>query len=81
MPRKAASVVMEKGGRIVKSLPASEDGHGVLCKTRSGKAYVISHNTGRERLAFSLWRLADSGMEKLAVGNTPPDLYALIDWN
>lgn len=79
MPRKAASVVKEKASKVVKRLPVSEYGTGVLCKTKSGKQYQISQNP--EKKKHTLWRIVDGGYEKIATGDSPYDLYALIDWD
>ena len=37
MPKKDSGVTKEKTSKIVKKIPASECGIGVLCTTRSGK--------------------------------------------
>ena len=37
MPKKDSGVTKEKTSKIVKKIPASECGTGVLCTTRSGK--------------------------------------------
>lgn len=79
MPRKATDVVKEKASKVVKKLPASECGTGVLCTTRSDKRYQISQNP--EKKKHTLWRIVDGGYEKLATGNSPYDLYSLIDWD
>jgi hypothetical protein len=79
MPRKAVGAVKEKSSKVVKKLPASECGTGVLCTTRSGKQYQISQNP--EKKKHTLWRIVDGGYEKLATGNSPYDLYPLIDWD
>lgn len=63
---------------IVKSIPASEDGQSVRCKTKSGKVYLITQNHGKMR--FTLWRVLDDGFEKLTTGNSPYDLYGNIPW-
>lgn len=65
--------------KIVKKLPASEYGSGVLCKTKSGKQYQISQNP--ENKKHTLWRIVDGGYEKIATGDSPYDLYPLIDWD
>lgn len=79
MPRKVTGATQEKPSKIVKNLPASEYGTGVLCTTRSGKRYQISQNP--EKKKHTLWRIVDGGYEKLAIGNSPYDLYPLIDWD
>lgn len=79
MPRKSSSAAKETAAKIVKKLPVSEYGSGVLCKTRSGKQYRISQNP--EKKKHTLWRIVDGGFEQLAVGDSPYDLYPLIDWD
>lgn len=79
MPRKNSSTTQKKTSKIIKKLPASECGTGVLCKTRSGKQYQISQNP--EKKKHTLWLIVDGGYEKLATGNSPYDLYSLIDWD
>lgn len=69
----------KKSAKIVKKLPASECGVGVLCKTKSGKLYQISQN--QEKKKHTLWRVLDGEYEKLAAANSPHDLYPLIDWD
>lgn len=76
MPRKAAVAEMPK---IVKKIPASENGTGVLCKTKSGKEYQISQNTDKGK--HTLWRKVDGGFEKVATAGSPYDLYPMIDWD
>ena len=64
---------------IVKSIPVSEDGQSVRCKTKSGKAYLITQN--RSKMRFTLWRILDDGFEKLTTGNSPYDLYENVPWS
>lgn len=66
---------------LVKALPKSEDGSGMLCKTKSNGNYVISHNTSKEKNAFTLWKKhGENAYEKICVGNTPQTLMEKIDW-
>ena len=80
MPRKLCPLVMEKSKKKVKSLPSSDNGRGVLCRTVSEREFVISHNSVKEKLAFSLWEQTESGYEKIATGDSPDNLYPLIPW-
>lgn len=79
MPKKDSGVTKEKTSKIVKKISASECGTGVLCTTRSGKQYQISQNP--EKKKHTLWRIVDGGYEKIATGDSPYDLYPLIDWD
>lgn len=63
--------------KVVKSIPASENGPGVRMKTRSGAEYIVSMN--RDKRKFTLWRCTDAGYEKMSVANAPTDLYQLVD--
>lgn len=63
---------------IIKSVPTSEDGQSVRCKTKSGKFYLITQNRGKKR--FTLWRVLDNGFEKLTTGDSPYDLYGDVPW-
>lgn len=65
--------------RMIKKIPISENGMGVLCKTKSGKEYRISQNI--ERRKHILWRKVDDGFEKIATAESPYDLYPMIDWD
>ena len=76
MPRKVAETVLSKA---VKKIPTSENGTGVLCRTKSGKEYRISQNT--EKCKHTLWRKVDEGFEKMATAESPYDLYPMIDWD
>ena len=79
MPRKASSLSVDKERKVVKKIPASDCGTGVLCKTRSGKEYRIYQNP--EKHKHTLWRIVDSGFEKIATADSPYDLYPLVDWD
>lgn len=65
---------------IVKALPKSEDGRGVLCCV-NGDTYHISHNTSKIKNAFTLWKDVSGGFEKLNTADTPQELYPLIGLN
>lgn len=69
----------EKSAKVVKKIPTSESGTGVLCKTKSGKLYQITQNP--EKRKHTLWKVVDGGFEKLATGDSPYDLYPLIRWD
>lgn len=57
---------------IVNQIPKSEDGYGVLYKTKSNE-YVISQNTKKEK--FTLWKKLKNGYEKVGTASNPTDLY------
>lgn len=73
--RKKAEETAEK---IVKSIPASDNGAGVLCVTSSGQKYQISQNV--ERKKFTLWQVVNKGFIKIKTANSPVDLYDLVPW-
>lgn len=73
--RKKAEETAEK---IVKSIPASDNGAGVLCVTNSGQKYQISQNV--ERKKFTLWQVVNKGFIKIKTANSPVDLYDLVPW-
>lgn len=70
--------VEETTGKIVKSIPASDNGAGVLCITNSGQKYQISQNV--ERKKFTLWQVVNKGFIKIKTANSPVDLYDLVPW-
>lgn len=70
--------VEETAEKIVKSIPASDNGAGVLCVTSSGQKYQISQNV--ERKKFTLWQVANKGFIKIKTANSPVDLYDLVPW-
>ena len=78
MPRKASLLSVDKERKVVKKIPASDCGTGVLCKTRSGKEYCISQNP--EKHKHTLWCIVDGGFEKIATAYIPYDLYHLVVW-
>lgn len=65
--------------KIVKSIPASDSGAGVLCKTKSGQQYQTSQNT--EKMKFTLWKIVDKGFVKIKIANSPVDLYDSVPWD
>lgn len=79
MSQESTNSINNKVTRIIRKIPSSEYGAGVTCKTRSGKLYQISNNP--ERRKHTLWMIIDGGYEKIATGDSPFDLYQLIDWN
>lgn len=70
--------VEETAEKIVKSIPASDNGAGVLCVTNSGQKYQISQNV--ERKKFTLWQVVNKGFIKIKTANSPVDLYDLVPW-
>lgn len=74
--RKKAEETTEK---IMKSIPASDNGAGVLCVTKSGQKYQISQNV--ERKKFTLWQVVNKGFIKVKTANSPVDLYDFIPWD
>lgn len=76
MPRKAST---EKPIKIVKKLPAADYGPGVLCTTASGDKFQITQNP--EKRKFTLWHIVSGGFEKVAMADSPVDLYSKISWD
>lgn len=74
--RKKAEETTEK---IVKSIPASDNGAGVLCTTKSGQKFQISQNV--EKMKFTLWKVVDKGFIKVKIANSPVDLYDCVPWD
>ena len=69
--------------KLLKSLPSAEvEQHGILCRTRSGQEYVITHVVlSAKNHRFTLWRGDDaSGYEKLSTAKSPYELYEKIPW-
>lgn len=67
--RKKAEETTEK---VVRSIPTSDTGAGVLCITKSGQKYQISQNV--EKMKFTLWKIVDKGFVKVRIANSPVDL-------
>lgn len=70
--------IKQNNVKVIKKLPVSECGIGVLCKTKSGKLYKISQNPDKKK--HTLWRIVDEGYEKIATADSPYDLYEKINW-
>ena len=70
--------IEETTEKIVKSIPASDNGAGVLCITKSGQKFQISQNV--EKMKFTLWKVVDKGFIKVKIANSPVDLYDLVPW-
>lgn len=60
----------------IKTLPKTEDGHGVLYRTPTTE-YVISQNTIKAK--FTLWRIVEDEYEKLGTADSPIELYKKIE--
>ena len=71
--------IEETTEKIVKSIPASDNGAGVLCVTNSGQKYQISQNV--ERKKFTLWQVVNKGFIKIKTANSPVDLYDFVPWD
>lgn len=65
--------------KTVKSIPASDIGLGVCCRTRSGREYVIVQNAVGTK--HTLWAVLDDGYRRLGSSSSPIKLYSLIEWN
>lgn len=65
-----------KESKVVKKLPLSDSGPGVVC---SGKyVYIISQDLKKQR--FTLWKKIDEGYEKIASSDNPMKLYDKVEW-
>jgi len=73
--RRKAEEMTEK---IVKSIPASDNGAGVLCITKFGQKYQISQNV--EKMKFTLWKVMNKGFVKIKTASSPVDLYDFVPW-
>lgn len=62
---------------IYTSLPASENGHGVLYKALSGQHYCISQNLDKQK--HTLWKITEDGYQRITNGDNPYELYKEID--
>lgn len=65
---------------IIKTLPKTEDGHGIFCKTHTEFDYQITQNTSKIKKRFTLWKIVPDGYEKISSADTPQELYALVEW-
>lgn len=77
MPRKSVNAVENTATKLVKKIPATETGHGVIYHTLSGKEYRITQNPIKQM--HTLWKVVDGGFEKIAVDASPNNLYPLIE--
>lgn len=68
----------EASEKIVRNIPTSENGAGVLCTTKSGQKYQISQNV--EKSKFTLWKVVEKGFVKMKTASSPVDLYESIPW-
>lgn len=59
-----------------KTLPKTEDGHGVLYRTPNAE-YIISQNTVKQQ--FTLWKIVEDGYEKISTANSPTKLYEKLE--
>ena len=65
-----------KESKVVKKLPLSDSGPGVVC---NGKyVYIISQDLKKQR--FTLWKKIDEGYEKIASSDSPMKLYDKVEW-
>ena len=68
---------MAAKSNVVKNLPASENGRGVLCTPREKEQYVVSHDLAKDK--FTLWKVVPEGYEKIKAGaDSPFELYEVI---
>lgn len=66
---------------VVKKIPATETGRGVLCKTRSGQEYKVTQNPlAQPDKRHTLWKVVSGGFEKICSAGSPYDLYPKIKW-
>lgn len=63
--------------KVVKRIPATENGPGTEYTARSGNKYLITKNVNKP--LFYLWRKTKDGYEKLCQMESPYDMYVLID--
>lgn len=65
--------------KIVKDIPNSESGYGVVCYTqpnKSGEKYIISQNP--TKIKFTLWKCLEDGYEKIAISDNPLEFNDMI---
>lgn len=74
--RKKTETMTEK---VVRKIPASENGSGVSCTTRSGQKYQISQSL--EKMKFTLWKVVENGFIKIKSANSPLELDDLVPWD
>lgn len=63
--------------KVVKRIPATENGNSVTYTAMSGTKYRITKHVGKP--LFYLWRVVDGGYERVCQMETPYDLYVVID--
>ena len=67
--------------KIIKNIPNSEIGSGVICFTepnKSGDKYLITQNPLKE--LFTLWKIYEDGYEKIITSDSPLDFDEIIPW-
>ena len=65
---------------VFKRLPLSEQVvPGVYCRTVGGLEYQITSDADHTR--FTLWKMIDGGLERIARASSPYDLYEKIPWD
>ena len=65
-----------KESKVIKNLPSSENGPGVVC---NGKyVYIITQDLKKQR--FTLWKKVDEGYEKMGSADSPMKLYDKVEW-
>ena len=69
----------ETSEKVVKNIPTSENGSGVLFAKNSGQQYQITKNTEKQK--FTLWKIVDKGFIKMKTASSPVDLYDCIPWD
>ena len=65
--------------KILKNIPISESGSSTTCNTSSREKYIITQCTEKQR--FTLWKILESGFERLSTSNSPTKLYEMIPWD
>ena len=78
---RTSSKASSTSSKIVKSIPSSETGTGVVCYTKpnmSGDKYIISQNPLKEQ--FTLWKCIDDEYEKIATANNPSKFDEMIPY-
>ena len=63
---------------FVKSIPSSETGSRTICKTNSGKEYLITNNPIKAK--FTLWQIVPGGYEKMSVADNPLEFDKIIPY-
>ncbi len=67
---------------LYKKLPVTKDALGVICRTKSGKGYHITHARFASGMAnrFTLWEVLDNGYRKIDLAQSPMPLYNIVQW-